>query len=1232
MKIFYTILFNCIVLLFIIAGTLFFFPAKALPDFDFSVEVKNESCSSDGKLIFSISPSLPAAVVEFTIYLLPELTKPLKVQSETVLSNLTAGDYRIVAKRELNGEISSKLVNVTIKSVYEPLDFEIIPGYVCGSNDGELTINMLSGDASTYEIQGPVNLGPQAGNVFSNLPKGSYNVQVTNNCGERLSQTFEILETNIGIDKSRVDFRPLLPSCGEIIVGHYLTSVGSTIQYPISLEFTVYPPSGGQEIISTTIDKGPGTQGYVYGSIPFFNSSYRYDVKGTDKCGNTFLSTDNVVDKKLTVSDNIRWGAGPCGKRQLAISPMYYTPPFSINFSTFPTGFDPSASSGYPGPFNDAPVFFGGVDNPIPDGQYIFEVTDGCGNSSGNITINHKTIVSRPSADVMAGCDVGVGSVQLLNYDYNLTSVKIIDAPPIYNASLPHDVSLNIRDNDKRKFSMNKLPEGKYEFATENSCGTGHSFVVEIQGHKIIKSEVEIVETCGSFNLTLDHESSLKGEQPEKFGLQKFNPKTGNWEHPVTGENYIEGEELTKSNAVILFNRATNYNFPFSGFFRVVKSIEIWKNGSEVTGSDSPLTFCLFPLKEFEVDTTIGFNGINVFSCSDESFDVAVAAKGYEPISYKITSKNGKPFELNNENDPLFKGLEKGLYAFQISDKCGNILNKVFRVTVGIIPKIIPNNLCDGESGELSVIGLDFLSFEWWKDDEPGNILSTSSNLPFTPFDVQSDPGLYKVRLTHSDPNSCLNEVLEFEIPADDNGPQAGTGVSTDLCEGEIVDLFDLLEGPFDTYGYWEETTESNSLIGNFWTTTGLPAGVYEFIYQVPGLCDDSDQSQLTINLSSLPGSPSGEAAQYFCESDKVTVSDLAAEGNTIRWFLQSEGGSPLDFAEALTTNTSYYAEQYENNCPSSTRLETIVSIEYEVDNNLITDSQVLNRFEIPDVLSGTTPTGGIGIYEYQWQQSYDQSTWENISGAKQQNYQPEILMEPIYYRRMVEGRCMEYISNVVLLDVKTVDLTISKTSYNKEINDGAEFLYEIEIKNNGSHDATNVKITDILPPEIDYVKSDFYPSSSDIQVTTSTAQKTIFWEIPLFPKGESLNLQLTVVALEEGEIENQASVESKEEDDDLSNNEANDRNKILPLFIPNVIKPDFDGKNDYFVIREWDKFKTINLVIFNRWGDHVYESREYKNDWSAEDLNSGTYYYLIRTVDYFEKERSYKGYIQVIK
>ncbi|MHC1706289.1 MAG: PKD domain-containing protein [Bacteroidales bacterium] len=66
-------------------------------------------------------------------------------------------------------------------------------------------------------------------------------------------------------------------------------------------------------------------------------------------------------------------------------------------------------------------------------------------------------------------------------------------------------------------------------------------------------------------------------------------------------------------------------------------------------------------------------------------------------------------------------------------------------------------------------------------------------------------------------------------------------------------------------------------------------------------------------------------------------------------------------------------------------------------------------------------------------------------------------------------------------------------------------------------------------------------------------------------------------------------------------------------ISIPNVITPNGDGVNDYFVVRNIEAFLTNELIVFNRWGKKVYEKLNYRNDWSGGNLPDGTYYVIIR-------------------
>ncbi|MEM1118933.1 MAG: gliding motility-associated C-terminal domain-containing protein [Bacteroidota bacterium] len=69
-----------------------------------------------------------------------------------------------------------------------------------------------------------------------------------------------------------------------------------------------------------------------------------------------------------------------------------------------------------------------------------------------------------------------------------------------------------------------------------------------------------------------------------------------------------------------------------------------------------------------------------------------------------------------------------------------------------------------------------------------------------------------------------------------------------------------------------------------------------------------------------------------------------------------------------------------------------------------------------------------------------------------------------------------------------------------------------------------------------------------------------------------------------------------------------------LDCVVSDVISPNGDGLNDNLIIACSD-FKTVGLKIFNRWGDLVFESDNYNNEWDGThdgaDLPPGPYYYV---------------------
>lgn len=69
----------------------------------------------------------------------------------------------------------------------------------------------------------------------------------------------------------------------------------------------------------------------------------------------------------------------------------------------------------------------------------------------------------------------------------------------------------------------------------------------------------------------------------------------------------------------------------------------------------------------------------------------------------------------------------------------------------------------------------------------------------------------------------------------------------------------------------------------------------------------------------------------------------------------------------------------------------------------------------------------------------------------------------------------------------------------------------------------------------------------------------------------------------------------------------------VLDLQIPNIFTPNGDGINDYFVIKNLDKYTSNQLIISNRAGKVVFEKNNYQNNWDASNISEGVYYYVLK-------------------
>lgn len=85
----------------------------------------------------------------------------------------------------------------------------------------------------------------------------------------------------------------------------------------------------------------------------------------------------------------------------------------------------------------------------------------------------------------------------------------------------------------------------------------------------------------------------------------------------------------------------------------------------------------------------------------------------------------------------------------------------------------------------------------------------------------------------------------------------------------------------------------------------------------------------------------------------------------------------------------------------------------------------------------------------------------------------------------------------------------------------------------------------------------------------------------------------------------------------------------IPEIIIPNFVSPNNDGINDYFEIKNIESYPNNELVIFTSRGQIIYQATSYNNEWDAQNITQGTYFYKLLIRD-GEKSHLTQGSITI--
>lgn len=201
------------------------------------------------------------------------------------------------------------------------------------------------------------------------------------------------------------------------------------------------------------------------------------------------------------------------------------------------------------------------------------------------------------------------------------------------------------------------------------------------------------------------------------------------------------------------------------------------------------------------------------------------------------------------------------------------------------------------------------------------------------------------------------------------------------------------------------------------------------------GVCAPAYSSpvKITVDPTSVGGSIG--SAQTVCSGQqlKTALTLTGNVGSVVRWQVSTDGfnqdianievvSSTLTPAQAgaLTQDTWFRAVVKSGECLSVESGAVKITVQQPIGNNSVSGTQTICSATTPVPLTGTTPTGGDGNYEYQWQRSTNGSDFSNISGANDKDYAPGALEQTTQFRRVVKAgsACAESTSAAVTITI----------------------------------------------------------------------------------------------------------------------------------------------------------------------------------------------------------------------
>ena len=665
------------------------------------------------------------------------------------------------------------------------------------------------------------------------------------------------------------------------------------------------------------------------------------------------------------------------------------------------------------------------------------------------------------------------------------------------------------------------------------------------------------------------------------YWVQAFNEYGCSWTDSVfvTIEEYFpmisemidstlvcEGQEVTITATVI--NGAEPYSYQWINLPDTTESITVTADSSMfyyVIVTDQCGLTLMDSIKIVMVDNPDINLGNDTLICPDGDYTIH-AGSGYSQYLWQ-----------DGSNDSVYTVYEPGIYWVEVTSSFGCTARD--SITINLFPPIpldLGNDttLCIGESVTFYA-GSGFIDYVW--QDNSGDSTYTAYTT-----------GIYWVTVTDEYGCHATDSIYADFLPL----PEVDIGPDTSMCTGEEY-ILDAGSG-FISYQWQNNDTSQYYIVtqsGWYWVT------VYN------GCGEDTDSVYIEVYPSPEPDLGLDTT---LCAGETLLL-DPGSQYISYLW----QDNSTLPFYVATTSG--YYTVQVENSYGCFGEDDIYVSFS-EADVNLGEDSYLCEgETIILDAGEGfesylwydntTNQTNTITTGGNFWVQVYDEN---NCEGSDTINYEFYLNPSPDL------GPDKEICTGDTLI------LTAPEGNFTYYWNN-QQGSNEYIVTSSGNLTLTMVNLCDSVSDEIyitEYPNPEVYLGEDDIILPGQTINLDAGEGFDEYIWQDGSGSQYFVVT--ENNIDPNNPYFYVEVTDYICKGSDTIKIELFKVLVPIVITPNGDGDNDYFQPdpEHWQGINQHNILVFNRWGEKVWESSDFEAGWDGKRngsyVSDGTYYWIL--------------------